>query len=267
MPSERSWAGSSWSARVTLGASREVTAYKYHDVWLIEVSGEPLAVADDVDLAVQLALAENPRGVACSVSGDERATGADLELWDRLGRHVHSWPPTPVVVVCPDDATWAAAAHRPEARFLQRSSSLLHAWSQITSLPRPRTSSVRLQPGAHAARDSRRFLSRTCSGWDVAEHLSAGPLVVSELVTNAVEHGRGEVDVHLAEYHGDLRIAVRDREERPPVTRNEDPDSLDGRGLRIVQSLARASGALPAAGGGKLVWAVLGREAALSASR
>ncbi len=79
-------------------------------------------------------------------------------------------------------------------------------------------------------------------------------------MTNAVEHTTGPIDVHLSEHGGELRIGVRDHADEAPVTRADDPDSTSGRGLRIVQSLCRATGALPASGGGKLVWAVLAPE-------
>ncbi|MGN6613031.1 MAG: ATP-binding protein [Angustibacter sp.] len=81
--------------------------------------------------------------------------------------------------------------------------------------------------------------------------------MISELVTNAVQHTDGDIDVRLAEHEGRLRVAVRDRGDEPPVTPVRGTDSVSGRGLRIVETLAATSGALPAAGGGKVVWAVL----------
>lgn len=253
---DSTWADSSWAARVSLGAHQEITAYRYLDVWLIEVSsGRPVAT-DAIDLAIQLALAENPRGVVCDVA-DTSLPAADLRQLGRTGRHVESWPAVPLLFVCRDDARWAEIQRQPEARFLVRSTSLLHAWSLLHGLPEDRHVSATLPPDARAARAARQFLSRACEDWATPQHLSTGPLVVSELVANAVEHTDGPVDVHLAEHDGELRIGVRDHADRPPVTRDEDPDATSGRGLRIVQSLSRATGALPAAGGGKLVWAVL----------
>ena len=260
VPPEQTWAHSSWAARVALGAHREITAYRYQDVWLIEVNGELPVPGDAIDLAIQLALAESPRGVVCSVVDASELPSADLEQLGRTGRHVQSWPGAPVLLVCPDDARWAELGRQPEARFLQRSSSLLHAWSQLRALLPGRHVRMSLAPDARAARTARRFLSSTCEDWAAPHHLSSGPIVLSELVTNAVEHTSGPVDVHLAEHDGELRIGVRDRGDEPPVTRADDPDGTSGRGLRIVQSLSRATGTLPASGGGKLVWAVLAAE-------
>lgn len=259
-PSEQLWADSSWAARASFGAQREITAYCYLDVWLIEVAS-PLRVPGDViDLAIQLSLAESPRGVVCSVGDASVLQPIDLELLGRTGRHVRNWPGAPLLLVCPDDRRWSSVQRQPEARLLQRSSSLLHAWSQIRALLPTRHVQTSLTPDARAAGSARRFLSSTCEDWDTPQHLSSGPIVVSELVTNAVEHTGGPVDLHLAEHGRELRVGVRDHGEEAPVTRADDPASTSGRGLRIVQSLCRATGALPAAGGGKLVWAVLAAD-------
>src|SRR5689334_20986867 len=66
-PSERSWAESSWSDRASMGDHQQITAYCHRGVWLIEVNGDPELVTDDIDLAIQLALAESPRGVVCGL--------------------------------------------------------------------------------------------------------------------------------------------------------------------------------------------------------
>jgi anti-sigma regulatory factor (Ser/Thr protein kinase) len=109
-----------------------------------------------------------------------------------------------------------------------------------------------------AARNARRFLIRCCLDWGLNQHLASGPLVVSELVTNAIQHANTEIDVILAGDGARLRVGVRDRNPAPPVTRVTAPDASGGRGLRVVQALARGSGALPTVDGGKFVWAVLG---------
>ncbi|KQX66161.1 ATP-binding protein [Angustibacter sp. Root456] len=242
---------------MTLGSQHEVTAYQHLGVWLVEVlQSGPDAVAA-LDLTVQLALAECPLGLVCALPPDAAADEPLVTALAGLGRHVARWRATPVVVVWADDAGWAEVAARPGGRHLQRSSSLLHAWSQLRTGGAQRTAVLAVTGNALAARAARAFLTRTCLDWQVPQHLEAGPLVVSELVTNAVQHTDGDVDVQLAEHDGRLRVAVRDRGDEPPVTPAVDPHSLSGRGLRIVQTLAATSGALPAAGGGKVVWAVL----------
>jgi hypothetical protein len=231
-------------------------------VWLIEVEGDFGAVVEDVDLAIQMALAECPRGVVCSLMHPPWGQEADI-LLDSLasaGRHVRRWPGTPIVVVCQDPGTLDALDERSDGRYLGRSSSLLKAWARISAQEPGRTAHQRLRPDALTSRTARRFLSRACTDWGLGHLQPSGSIIVSELVTNAVQHAGGHVDVFLAEYVGCLRIAVRDRDSASPVTPVIDPESLKGRGLRIVETLSQSSGALPAAGGGKLVWAVLGAE-------
>jgi hypothetical protein len=251
-----------WSVRAALGSHGQITAYSHGAVRLIEVDGDFEGVAEDLDLAIQFALAESPKGVVCSLMhppGEAEAAEL-LEGLASAGRHVRRWPGTPIVVVCEDRATSAALDQRPDGRFLARSSSLLQAWAWISAHEPALRAHQHLGPDALTARAARRFLSRTCVDWNLSQHLASGTLVVSELVTNAVQHAGGDADVFLAAHGGSLRIAVRDRDSSSPVTPALDVESLQGRGLHIVETLARSSGALPAAGGGKLVWAVLGPE-------
>ncbi|HET8982810.1 MAG TPA: ATP-binding protein [Pedococcus sp.] len=231
-------------------------------MWLIEVDGDYSDIAQDVDHSIQLALAESPRGVVVSMlhTPGEAEDGSLLDSLASAGRHVRRWPGAPIVIVCRDGPTLAALDNRPDGRYLGHSSSLLRAWSQILTHDPSPTARLRLASDPLAARTARHFLSQTCLDWDMGEHLVAGPIIVSELVTNAVEHANGDIDVFLAENARSLRIAVRDRNAAPPVTPPLDVESLRGRGLQIVQALSQSTGALPAAGGGKLIWAVLGPD-------
>jgi anti-sigma regulatory factor (Ser/Thr protein kinase) len=86
-------------------------------------------------------------------------------------------------------------------------------------------------------------------------------LVASELVTNAVVHARTDLRLRL-ELRGDwLHIAVRDGSPRllHLVTPNSeaDPEAEGGRGLWLVEQLARAWGANRRRDGGKVVWCTL----------
>jgi anti-sigma regulatory factor (Ser/Thr protein kinase) len=82
-------------------------------------------------------------------------------------------------------------------------------------------------------------------------------LVVSELVTNAVRHGSGamEVRVEVADHHA--RIEVLDeggaRIPDPPVL--PPPDAVGGRGLHLVRSASQAWGSGYDRHGRTLVWA------------
>jgi hypothetical protein len=229
-------------------------------VWLIEVDPPYDDIADEVDHSIQMALAECPRGVVCSLTGPLDDTPAEaLDVLASTGRHVAPWPATPVVIASREGQAAGLLAGRQGAQELSYASSMLHGWTQVMTRRSPPSAHLRLGPGAVAARNARRFLIRCCLDWGLNQQLASGPLVVSELVTNAIQHANTDIDIFLAADQGRLRVGVRDRNPIPPVTRPAGaPDAPAGRGLRVVEALARASGALPTDDGGKFVWAVLG---------
>jgi anti-sigma regulatory factor (Ser/Thr protein kinase)/anti-anti-sigma regulatory factor len=105
---------------------------------------------------------------------------------------------------------------------------------------------------------ARALVTLACDSWGVA-HLS-GPAtqVVSELVSNAVQHA-GPGDVHLAvALRGDyLHLSVRDHSERAAVSAERpDPIAVRGRGLYLVDVYSTSWGSNPSSGG-KTIWATL----------
>jgi anti-sigma regulatory factor (Ser/Thr protein kinase) len=87
-------------------------------------------------------------------------------------------------------------------------------------------------------------------------------LAMSEVVTNAILHGKGPVTVRLRGTRDHPRVEVRDASSDPPALTSDDPipDFIDelptfGRGLAIVASFSEAWGA-ERDGDGKLVWFV-----------
>src|SRR5664279_1745786 len=60
-------------------------------------------VVEDLDHAIELALAEGPRGVVCDLSAVlEGAEPGAVDVLAAVGRHVRDWAGIPVAVVCPD---------------------------------------------------------------------------------------------------------------------------------------------------------------------
>ncbi|MGW6917871.1 ATP-binding protein [Kitasatospora sp. NPDC054939] len=96
--------------------------------------------------------------------------------------------------------------------------------------------------------------------------LPVGELVLSELVTNAVVHGRvppgRQIAVRLEIVCGHLRIEVHDASsEKPAIRRFAGPDDCAGRGLYLVETLSLEWGCAPRPQGvGKIVWALVGPE-------
>ncbi|MFI5749105.1 ATP-binding protein [Streptomyces sp. NPDC051644] len=67
-------------------------------------------------------------------------------------------------------------------------------------------------------------------------------LVVSELVTNAIEHGRGTVRLRLSLTGGELLVEVIDGNPAPARLRPVAADDEHGRGLFLVACLSRSWG-------------------------
>ncbi|GGU51514.1 hypothetical protein GCM10010211_15250 [Streptomyces albospinus] len=105
-----------------------------------------------------------------------------------------------------------------------------------------------------AVMHARRFTGRTLRTWGVTEELDVALLVVSELVTNAIAHTQGEVQLDLTLVAGRLRIAVNDASPRAPVKPvSVNWEATGGRGLLLVEAMSESWGSVPLSGG-KQVW-------------
>ncbi len=104
-----------------------------------------------------------------------------------------------------------------------------------------RPEQLELQHDLTAPRTSRRFVTGVLRRWSVpVEVVDRAQLLVSELVSNAVLHGRGPIYVLVAptDVARIFRIEVRNRGVREPVMRHAAPHELSGRGLHIVHELS-----------------------------
>ncbi len=88
-------------------------------------------------------------------------------------------------------------------------------------------------------------------------------VVVSELVTNAVRHGRPDIVVGIDHLPDGVRVRVRDEGAGVPLLpgAQPSPDRDCGRGLLLVAAMADGWGVVThGAGAGKTVWAHLVRR-------
>ena len=115
-----------------------------------------------------------------------------------------------------------------------------------------------LEPSRHAPAQARRAVHDFATAVSPASVRTA-ELLASELVTNAVTHGRGEVRVLMEYDHRGLAVAVSDEEPASPQVGGAVTTSVGGRGLRLVDALASDWGVEPdRQGPGKCVWFRLG---------
>lgn len=235
---------------------QQVRMYALDDVVVLEVAGRLSDVVEDLDRAIQLALSDVPRGVACDLS--DVLEDADPEAVDMLataGRHVQDWPGTPVALACRDARVLSALKAHPLGAHLIVTKSALTAVAEILASPAPVVERIHLAPLPTAARASRDFVTRTLLKWRLGASIPSVCLVVSELVSDAALHAVTDIDVSLAWNTTALRLTVADRSSDLPHPQHYDFDRHH-LGLSIVAGLSRAFGVLPTAPVGKVVWAV-----------
>lgn len=148
----------------------------------------------------------------------------------------------------------------------------------------PRSHVLRVPPELRSVGQARAKLSELARSWGLAPVLSDDARVVlGELMSNGVLHARTELQVVVTHLGDGLRLEVHDASSLPvvpplaagagtepfPGARGAEAGAdvmgapaATGRGLAMVNALARAWGWFPDASGGKVVWAELGPPAA-----
>lgn len=86
-----------------------------------------------------------------------------------------------------------------------------------------------------------------------SESIEDADLVISELLTNAVNAGCGDTELRINLHRDHIHINVGDNGPGWPLMQQPDPDQGHGRGLQIVQTIADSWG-VEATAGGKEVW-------------
>lgn len=116
-----------------------------------------------------------------------------------------------------------------------------------------------------AVPEARHWVAAQVDGHLPASDRQVLELLTSELVANAVLHGRGgaegpgdegTVGVHVDTVAGAVRVVVQDGNPDPPVLRHVGAEATGGRGVALVDALAARWGyaPLPAPQVGKAVW-------------
>ncbi|MFS8099545.1 ATP-binding protein [Lentzea alba] len=110
--------------------------------------------------------------------------------------------------------------------------------------------------GGSCAR-ARQVVRDAASSWGLSEDLSDdAQLVVTELVSNGIDHGEGLITLTVSRRESGMLVEVRDESTKPPLLRPVDPSSARGRGMQLVQALSVRWGTTPDTRG-KVVWAEL----------
>lgn len=104
-----------------------------------------------------------------------------------------------------------------------------------------------------AAPEARALLRELLSGTPFEDRLEDGELAVSELVTNAVLHGREPLSVAVVVGDSCARVEVTDGSAVSPSFSMLDPTAVTGRGLMLISAASDRWGVEPSPSG-KSVW-------------
>ena len=99
----------------------------------------------------------------------------------------------------------------------------------------------------------RRFTADACRSTAPAVDADTVALLVSEVATNALVHGRGRVRVRVRPTPVGLRVEVHDGDPTLPARRQATPMDEGGRGIALVDALSSGWGA-ESTDDGKTVW-------------
>ena len=104
--------------------------------------------------------------------------------------------------------------------------------------------------------EARRFVGEVLRGHglDTDEVVEAALLLTSELVTNAVLHAAGTINVDVDLDLTAVRVEVADGSADQPTPRDATPEETSGRGLHLVEAMARSWGVEQQREDGKVVW-------------
>ncbi len=193
---------------------------------------------------------------------DLTSTVVEVDLAELAGAlvgaaaRVADWPAAVLLLVVPQPALRQHLLLHPYPR------SLVVVEDAAQGPPTPAATDLQrrrrlLKPVLRAAALARQFLRETLEGWPADGYRDDALVVVDELVANAVLHAGTEIELRLALQPDRLGVAVADRSSGRPSPGRPGDGAESGRGLMLVDAMARSWHVLPRPGGGKVVRAVL----------
>jgi anti-sigma regulatory factor (Ser/Thr protein kinase) len=117
-------------------------------------------------------------------------------------------------------------------------------------------SALELPPSTDSVPVARQFARRVAG--DCSADVETLVLLVSEVVTNAVLHARSDIRLDVQSAEDLVRVEVHDASPIEPRVHHFHVTSGTGRGLRMLEQLARRWGVEADPRGGKVVWFEVG---------
>ena len=235
-------------------------------VALITVTGAwDRTLGQQVRTAVDECLADHPEAVILDLSALRDSHTVSAATWvSAQHRAARMDPPVQLALCIPAELPLAdKMQHLGTRRFLPVYARVRQARAAITSrLPSAERVKLTLPPEPESPSLARNLAGDACLAWGLPDLLYPSRLLMSELVTNAVEHAGTEITVAVTGRAAGLHLIVSDGVATPPRLikparpRRDQPLDERGNGLQVVNATATAWGWLPTRTG-KVVWATL----------
>jgi anti-sigma regulatory factor (Ser/Thr protein kinase)/anti-anti-sigma regulatory factor len=207
-------------------------------------------------------LADDPPAVICDLSGVYALDPLCASVFSAVAHHPSShWPATNLLLCGARPRVAEVLRHLRVPHFLPMYATVEDALAEAAARPPYLRDELRLPPIPAAAAAVRDFVRDLLDRWRIGLPdpllIDRAVLLADELVTNAIVHARTEFRLRVALSGDQLRLAVHDDSPRQPRLALLGPDAETGRGLRLVEQVAKAWGVHHHAEGGKTVWCTL----------
>lgn len=194
--------------------------------------------------------------VVADLSGVELTHSGAVHAFTEAAARAGEWPDVRLALAAPDATTAALLVSSRVAERVPVRPDVATALDHLDERPDLVRGWWRFGVDPRAPGDARAHVRRVCGSWSVDEDArEAAEIVVTELVTNAVEHAVSASVVEVERRAHSLRLTVRDFDlARLPDARLPAPTSPRGRGLAMVAAVT-ASWGVDTHRDGKTVWA------------
>jgi anti-anti-sigma factor len=224
-----------------------------------------VAAAPIVQRALLKCLAEQPDAVICDLAGVARVDPVCASVFAAVAhRPTSRWPDSSILLCGARPAVAAVLARRGMPGVVAVYDTLDQAVAHARSRPPFLRERLRLVATLEATTTAGWFAGEVCQRWQLDELTEAARLLAGELVTDAVFHPRGNVE--LIELRVELRatgllLAVQSGG-ASLAAMQADHDGEPGSELGVVQRVAQRWGVRRQADGSRVVWCILGRSQA-----
>ncbi|GAA4785318.1 ATP-binding protein [Actinomycetospora chlora] len=201
--------------------------------------------------------------VVADVSGVRLTHSGAVYAFTEAASRAGEWPAVRLAVAAPDPTLAALLVSSRVSQRVPVYPDVVTAAEHLDERPELVRSYWNFGIDPRAPGEARGNVRRVCTRWSVDEEArEAAEIVVTELVTNAVEHAESASVVEVERRAHTFRLTVRDFDTGAlPAAHLPDPSAARGRGLAMVAAVASAWG-VEAHRDGKTVWAEMTTETA-----